>query len=171
MQKLSFAVLAMFVVALQAGAQTKISGKVHCAKPDPSYAIEVGDRPGHSLALNKTACTWTTPLEIEGLQSKDGVDTSTVEISGTKMTESGYDLTTMSNGDKFAVRFQGAITASKDGSAAIAGKWSFASGTGKLKGIRGSGTYKGTGVADGSGDIDVEGEYTMAAAKPAPAKK
>jgi hypothetical protein len=171
MRKMFFAVLALLVMTIQAGAQTKISGKSHCAKPDPNYAIEVGDRPGHSLALNKTACNWTTPVEIEGLQSKDGMDTSTVEISGAKMTESGYDVTTMANGDKFAVRFQGTIAAGKDGTATIAGKWSFASGTGKLKGIKGSGTYKGTGMADGSGDIDVEGEYTIAAATPVPAKK
>ena len=36
---------------------------------------------------------------------------------------------------------------------------------GKLKGIKGSGTYKGSGLADGTSDVEVEGEYTMPAAK------
>jgi len=38
-----------------------------------------------------------------------------------------------------------------------------ASGTGKLKGIKGGGTYKGTAGADGSITYAVEGEYSLPA--------
>jgi hypothetical protein len=41
------------------------------------------------------------------------------------------------------------------------GTWSFAGGTGKLKGIKGKGTYKGKGAPDGSATYEVEGEYEM----------
>ena len=55
----------------------------------------------------------------------------------------------------------------KDKTATFEGKWTFTSGTGKLKGM----TYNGTGAADGTSSIDVEDEYTLPEAKPAaPAK-
>jgi hypothetical protein len=41
------------------------------------------------------------------------------------------------------------------------GTWSFTSGTGKLKGIKGKGTYKGTANADGSMTYQVDGEYSL----------
>ena len=41
------------------------------------------------------------------------------------------------------------------------GTWTFTGGTGKLKGIKGKGTYKDKGAADGSGTIEVEGEYEL----------
>jgi len=45
------------------------------------------------------------------------------------------------------------------------GTWSFTGGTGKLKGLKGKGTYKGTGNADGSMTYEVEGDYELPAAK------
>ena len=66
------------------------------------------------------------------------------------------------------VQYQGMIKGNKDGSAVFNGKWTFVNGTGKLKGIKGGGTYKGTGSADAStGNIEVEGEYSFGAAKAA----
>ncbi len=41
------------------------------------------------------------------------------------------------------------------------GAWSFTGGTGKLKGIKGKGTYKGTFSADQSINYEVEGEYGL----------
>jgi hypothetical protein len=163
-------VVVVCVAALPAGAQTKITGKATCSKPDPSYNVDVGDSTGHGLMLQKATCTWDTPLEIEGAKSKDGTDVSTIEAWGGKMNQSGYNTSNMDNGDKFTVRYQGKITAGKDGSATYEGKWTFVSGTGKLKGIKGSGTYKGSGPADGSGTVDVEGEYSIAPPMPAKGK-
>jgi hypothetical protein len=40
-----------------AGAQTKLSGN----KPDAQYAIELADRPNHSLTMAKFTCTWSKP--------------------------------------------------------------------------------------------------------------
>ena len=85
------------------------------------------------------------------------------------MHDAGYHVATMDNGDTYAVRFTGNATGAKDKTAAITGKWTFVSGTGKLKGIKGGGTYKGTGAADGSAEVEVEGDYTLAAKATAPA--
>jgi hypothetical protein len=168
---LSVAVL-VFAFAVVAGAQTKITGSAHCAKGDPSYSIEVTDHPGHTWKLEKAVCTWTTPIEIAGIKTKDGVDVRSIESTATKMTSSGTHVSTMENGDKFYVSFHD-TAAVKDGKPGNAmGTWSFTGATGKLKGLKGKGTYVGKFQADGSADVDVEGEYTMApAASPASPKK
>ena len=169
MQKTGLLLVAALALAVPASAQTKVSGKVHCAKGDPDYTIEVGDRPGHVLTARKSACTWTEGMQIAGMGVKSGADVATGEVNGMTARDSGYHVATMDNGDKFTVRFNGAATMGKDKGGTIDGKWTFVSGTGKLKGIKGGGTYKGTANPDGSGDVTVEGDYTLPAPKtPAP---
>jgi hypothetical protein len=170
MKKLGLVLLMACAIALPATAQTKISGKQTCAKPDPMQSIDVGDKPGHSVMIQKAACKWDTGLEIEGTKSTESTDVSTAEVWGTTATQHGYNMGTMDNGDKFTVKWTGTMKVAKDGTAAFDGKWTFISGTGKLMGIKGSGTYKGTGSADGSGTVDVEGDYTIAMAAMKPAK-
>jgi hypothetical protein len=155
-------------VAGSAAAQTKFTGKVHCAKAEPDYSIEVGDKPGHVLTARKASCTWTEATDIAGLKVKSAQDVATGEVDGASMRDSGYHVATMDNGDTYAVRFNGNAMAAKDKTAAITGKWTFVSGTGKLKGIKGGGTYKCTSSADGSADVAVEGDYALAAKTTAP---
>jgi len=169
MRKTGLLWLAALVLALPASAQTKTGGKVHCAKSDPDSMIEVGDKPGHAMYMRKAACTWDGQ-EIEGLKTKSGVDVATGEANGSAAHDNGYHTATMDNGDKYTVRFTGSATMAKDGSGTGDGKWTFVSGTGKLKGIKGGGTYKVTANADGSADVTVDGDYSIAAAKPAAAK-
>lgn len=59
------------------------------------------------------------------------------------------------------MRFQGANTVKNGAIQSSQGTWSFTGGTGKLKGIKGKGTYKGTGTADGGVTYEVEGEYEL----------
>ena len=141
-----------------AAAQTKISGTLQCAKADPAHSIEVGDAPGHMMTLGKVACTWSKTFEMGGSTSKDGYSIASSEIEGGKSTETGVHAGTMSNGDRYFVKFHGTGTVAKDGGASVAGTWSFTGGTGKLKGLTGGGTYKTTGAADGTGTAQVEGE-------------
>jgi hypothetical protein len=170
MRKFGLVLLIACAVTLPATAQTKISGKQTCAKPDPQQSIDVGDKAGHSVTVQKAACKWDVGLEIEGVKSTESVDVASGEVWGTSATQHGYNMSTMDNGDKFTVKYSGTIKVAKDGTAAFDGKWNFVSGTGKLKGIKGSGTYKGTGSADGSGTVDVEGDYTIAPAAVKPTK-
>jgi hypothetical protein len=165
-QRILWTVVLVLALSGTLAAQTKISGTITCSKPDPAYSIDVPDRAGHSIMLAKFACTWTKPMEIEGVQTKDGVDVGTDDGSGTRLRGSGYHMSNMSNGDKIFVRFSGTDTMTKDGKpAGNAGTWSFTGGTGKLKGITGKGTYKGTASADGNMVTDVEGDYQLPAAK------
>lgn len=171
MRRTGLLMLAALVLALPASAQNKLSGKVHCAKADPDYSIEVGDKAGHIVTARKTACTWSDGMQIEGVAVKTGTDVATGEVNGATMRDAGYHTATMDNGDKFTVRFNGAAALAKDNTGTIDGKWTFVSGTGKLKGIKGGGTYKGKANADGTGDVEVEGDYTLPAKTTAPPAK
>ncbi len=141
--------------------ENKISGTLQCAKPQPQHAIEVGDRPGHSLALGQSKCTWTKPLEIAGIQSKDGLSTVFSEVTGnTSRILVGYHTTSMANSDSLFVRYQGMANLKEGVTQSEEGRWSFGGGNGKLKGLRGQGTYKC--VSSGEGvTCEIEGGYVL----------
>ncbi len=151
----------LLVAVSAASAQTKISGTVQCGKPDTQQKVDVGDRPNHSFMITQGRCTWTKPLEIAGTQDKEGLNTIFGEISGNKSRDHGFYVDSMVSGDKAHVSYQG-MTALKDGQPqSFEGTWSYTGGTGKLKGLKGKGTYKGTAAADGTVTYDVEGEYEL----------
>ena len=151
--------LGAVALAAAAVAQTKTSGTAQC-KSDPPAPVEVGDKPGHAFAIGKAQCTWTG-FEIAGVQYKDGVSVSADEMNGDKSTSNGYHTATLANGDKATAHFQG-TAALKDGKfVSASGTWTFTSGTGKVKGIKGKGTYKGTPNADGTVTFQVDGEYSL----------
>ncbi len=161
MRKMTLAAVALAAFVTSAIAQTKISGTVQCAKPDEQHALDVGDRPQHSLAISKGKCTWTKPMEIAGTQTKDDSFTGFEDVSATKGSGRGYVVGTLANGDKMYVRTQSTATL-KDGSMQTeTGSFTFTGGTGKAKGIKGKGTYKGKPAPDGSATFDVEGEYEL----------
>jgi hypothetical protein len=153
--------LVVFALATVASAQTKVSGTLQCAKPDQQQAIEVGDRPNHSFVIFQIKCTLTKSLEIPGLQNKEYVNTIFSEVSGNRWHSQAYGVVTMTNGDKYYVRSQGSATLKEGVLESMEGKWSHAGGTGKLKGLKGQGTYKGKGAPDGTSTYEIEGEYEL----------
>ncbi len=159
--RITLACLIVLALATAASAQTKISGTLKCNKPDPSYAIEVGDRPGHAFGIDRVACTWTKPLEMAGIQAKEGYSVGFGESSGSKANARGYHVSTMANGDKTYVRFQGTDTMKEGKPQSSQGTWSYTGGSGKYKGLKGKGTYRGTATADGGMTYEVEGEYEL----------
>src|SRR5215469_9264243 len=153
--------IAVLALATLLSAQTKISGTVQCGKSDEQHMLAVGDHPGHSLMISKGKCTWTKPMEIAGTQTKEDVGTNVDDVHGNKSQGHGYAVGTLANGDKMYVHIQGSSTL-KDGAVETAeGTWSFTGGTGKLKGVKGKGSYKGKGAPDGSATYEVEGEYEL----------
>jgi len=148
-------------VSLGLSAQTKTSGTATC-KSDPASPppVALSDKPNHSFAVGKAQCTWTN-FVVAGLQYKDGTSTSLNEITGDTSSYNGYHVATMTNGDTTTSKFQGSGKM-KDGKPVSGeGTWTFTSGTGKLKGIKGKGTFKGTANADGSVTYQVDGEYSL----------
>ena len=153
--------LVVFALAAVASAQTKFSGTLQCAKPDQQQAIEVGDRPNHSFVIFQMKCTWTKSLEIGGVQSKEDVYTEFFEVSGNRSHGQAYGVGTMTNGDKYYARIQASGTLKDGVLESTEGKWSYAGGTSKLKGLKGKGTYTGKGAPDGTSTLEVEGEYEL----------
>jgi hypothetical protein len=161
--KTRFVSLALVGVLVAAGlsAQTKASGKCTC-KADPASppAVALTDKPNHSFAVGKALCTWTNWV-MAGVQAKDGTSTDLDEINGDTISVGGYHVATMTNGDTWVAKYEGSGKL-KDGKPVSGeGTWTLTSGTGKLKGIQGKGTYKGTANADGSVTYQVDGEYQL----------
>jgi len=149
-------------------AQTKVAGKMQCPKPEVVGTAEAGDQAGHRLTLEKNTCTWSTPMEMVGEKSKDGTYVAFSEASPTRASTTGTYVGNMDNGDKFYLSFHWAVV--KDGKPkswieGVKGTWAFTGGTGKLKGIRGTGWYTATEDENG-GVVDMEGEYAVPAAAP-----
>jgi hypothetical protein len=149
-----------------ANAQTKISGTVKCNKPEPAYKLEVGDRSGHAMYLEKTNCTAMQAFEVGGSKYKEGYSISISEETATRDVGNGTHVSVFESGDKAFVSFRSSLP-QKDGKTVgdSVGTWSYTGGTGKLKGIKGKGTYKVTPNDDGTVTIAVEGEYDLPAAR------
>jgi hypothetical protein len=153
----------VFLVAMTTviAAQTKISGTLQCSQPQASKPVEVGDHANHSLGVAQTKCTWTKGLEMAGIQTKEGVSSALEDIGAKTIQEEGYHAGTMANGDKYFVRYRGTSTLKEGKPEGAGGTWSFAGGTGKMKGLKGKGTYKGTPNPDGTFTFSVEGDYEL----------
>ena len=159
---LFFLVCAIASLAL---AQTKVTGTCQCSKPDPMHSIAVADHEGHMLMLEQAKCTWTKPMEMAGSKSKEGSSTDSGEVDGNTTTYSGFHTSSMESGDQFFVGYKGTATAKDGKPVGSKGTWWFTSGTGKLKGIKGKGTFAGKPTDDGGVIFDVMGTYTIPAAK------
>jgi hypothetical protein len=159
MRKSVLLLLLMLSLSSATSAQTKISGISQCGKPDPQHMVPVGDRPDHVFGVSKFKCTWTKPLDIEGIQTKQDDITGFSEVTGNSATDRSYVVATMSNGDSLFARPQGKSILKNGVLQSAAGTWTYVRGTGKLKGIQGKGTYKCRSNPDGTSTCDIEGEY------------
>jgi len=161
MRRIFMVAAAVLFCAATASAQNKVSGTAQCGKPDPMHVVPVGDRADHNLAVAQFKCTYSKPLEIGGDKSKDGLSTETADVSGNDSRARGFHVVTMESGDKAFFWYQG-TGKTKDGAPLEAkGNWGITGGSGKLKGLKGKGTYNCTPSGDGY-SCEVEGEYQLA---------
>jgi len=143
-------------------AQTNVASSGKCGKPDVEQSIPAGDQAGHVFMLAQGKCALTG--DINGAASKEGAFSERREITGTHLKAWGVFVATMDSGDKIYYTYQATATM-KEGSPMTGGdKWQATGGTGKMKGIKGSGTCKLSGNANGSWDFTCTGDYTPAGA-------
>jgi hypothetical protein len=161
MRKVLFVVAPVLLFGSAAMAQGKIDTKWHCSKASAEQKMDVGDMPGHMYAIAQGTCDATS--SDPGFAEKTGAGTEYQDNTKTSMTSHGQFMVTMDNGDK--VHYSYTDTGSADTTKPMSNKWSIVSGTGKQKGIKGSGTCSGTANADGSSDWTCTGTYTMAMGK------
>jgi hypothetical protein len=158
MRKLILVPALLCGITVIAGAQTKLSGRLTCAKPS---AREGGGSGVAMVVFQRSNCNWTTPFTIDGNKPGRTVDTSIGDVTGSTGTLHGYSASVMDNGDTTIARFQGTSQQKKDGTSTDKGTWKYVRGTGKFAGISGGGTFKGTGAADGSSWADITGHYSL----------
>jgi hypothetical protein len=146
----------------------KFAGTMECPAAAPAGMAEVGDTPGHAFVLIKTKCTWTKG-DMAGVKLSSEEDAGVSEMtSATASKDMGYGVSTLANGDKSFVKFQGSGTykaGNPPAPTAASGTFSFTGGTGKMKGLKGNGTYKGVFKADGSVTWTIDGTYSIPGAK------
>jgi hypothetical protein len=151
-------------LASGAVAQTKTSGSIDCQKADPMHVIQIPDRPGFSYAISQSKCTWTKSMTLAGIEGKEFVNTGFSETTGASTRTTGIGVTNY-GADKVYSRSTGTFDQK---TLTYSGKWTFIDGTGKLRGIKGSGTYacKAKSAEPGAGyTCESEGEYTLPATK------
>jgi hypothetical protein len=159
---------AVFAFALSiTSAQTKTSLSGKCGKPDVQQSIPAGDVDGHTFSLAQAKCT--ARGDVNGAAPKDGVYAEHRDSTAKHAKGWGVYVETFDSGDKVFYDYQTNVTMKDDGTASGTNKYQITGGTGKMKGIKGSGTCKLTGATDGGTGYDCTGEYTIAAV--APAKK
>jgi hypothetical protein len=140
----------------------KLAGKVRCDKPDPAHSIEVPDRPGHQLIIAKRKCTWTEPMAIMGTKTKDGVIVDFAEQKEGALSTNGFEVDTLNDGEKLTMHKDGQVFGEK-GPATTKGRWHFMRGTGRLRGIKGGGSYEGKLEEDDVLTVEFEGVYDPSA--------
>jgi hypothetical protein len=141
-----------------AGAYVKLEGKVRCDKPETAHAIEVPDRPGHALMIEKRKCTWTEPMKLQGAKMRDGVEVGFAEAMEGTLHNHGFEVDKLDNGEELTMHTNGEVAGEK-GPTTAKGRWNFMRGTGMFKGIKGGGNYEGKIDADDVLTLEFEGVY------------
>ena len=160
MRKTLYLVCFACLLTSLAVAQTKMSGTIKCGKSSIEHMVPVGDHPDHFFGVTQANCSWSKPWTVADVASKEGTGTGVVEANGEIGKAHGVYVDTMANGDKAHYRYESTST-TKNGQIQInEHKWQLVEGTGKLKGVKGHGTCKGSGTTDGGVTYECEGEYT-----------
>jgi hypothetical protein len=157
---------AFVVVASVAGvlAQTPAAGKLDtqwkCSAPNPMNALPIGDVPDHAYVIEQTKCT-AAKGEIAGVKQKEGAATEFMEAKGDNGSGHGIFIETFASGDKITYTYTFTGVSKNHMLVSGSNKWTMTEGTGKFKGIKGSGTCAAKGNPDGSGVYDCMGTYTV----------
>jgi len=161
MRKLLLVALALLVSGSVAMAQSKVDTKWHCSKATTEHKLDVGDAPDHTYSIGQGTCDATA--SAGDLKEKNGQYTEFHDAWKASFNFHGYFNATMDDGDKVHYTYEG--SASTDIAKPAANKWKIVSGTGKHKGIKGSGSCAGKVNADGSADWECTGTYSTGMAK------
>jgi len=153
--------LAVSTTAAQTPASGKIASSWKCTVPNLGNALPVGDEPNHMYVVEQVKCT-ATKGDIAGVPEKEGTATEFVEVTGDTSTGHGVFVETLANGDKAFVSYTFKGTSKNKVMVSGTNKWTFAGGTGMLKGAKGGGTCTAKGNPDGGLTFECSGTYTLA---------
>ena len=161
--KLRFGMIALMVFSSTALAlaQTRVAGTVECSGPEQIHVMRLSDQANHFFVMSQGKCHWTKPIDIAGTRTQTDESTVSKEVLGAQAHVRGYVTETTAGGDKFSYRIVGEQVLDHGKTVSEHGDWIIVSGTGKLKGVHGKGTY--TGKLQGKSMVfNLEGEYQAA---------
>ena len=156
MRRLLLVALLLLVSGSIAMAQNKIDTKWHCPKPTADNKFDVGDVPEHIYWIGQGACSATS--SDDAFKEKSAEYTEFQERWKASYNNHGRFNVTLVNGDKVYYTYEG--SAPTDIAKPATNKFKILSGTGKHKGIKGSGACSGSRTADGS-DWTCSGTYSI----------
>ncbi len=151
------------VVALALGmasAQTKTTMTGKCSKPTVQQSLSVPEQQGHSFTISQGNCT--AMGDVKGVAGKSGVYTEHGDMMGNHLKNGGVYVETLDSGDNIFYEYQGTAMTNNGAITSGTNTYRIAGGTGKMKGIKGSGNCKLTGNSDGSLDYSCNSTYTLA---------
>ena len=159
MKKIYLGLSLMCMVSSLALAQGRTNVQWKCDKPSGQQSIPLGDKPGHSYAIEQINCT-AMKGDIGGNKMKSGMGTEFLDVRGDQVTGHGEFIESMENGDKNLYKYEFSGT-TKDGAfESGTNKWSLIEGGGKMKGGKANGTCKAKGNHDQSTAFDCMGTYS-----------
>src|ERR1700758_4423436 len=140
--------LAFFLTTVRA--DDKISSQWKCDASAPeTHSFNVGDKEGHAYFLAQGKCTPGKDSSIAEVKEQEGTYTAFSDRSGNSTSDHGTFVVTMANGDKLFYKYHGTSMTKDKKMVSGNNKWTI-TGTGKLKEIKGEGSFKGKGSDDGS---------------------
>ena len=133
-------VCAALVCATAASAQTKHTFSGVCSKPDSQQSVPAGDKDGHMFTISSGKCT--SKGAVNGVESKDGAWADHGDSMGTKGKVSGMFVQNLDGGDKVFYSYSESVTMKDNMPQTASVSYTITGGTGKMKGLKGSGTCK-----------------------------
>jgi len=156
-------VIVALAVAM-ASAQTKATMSGKCGKPDVQQSIPAGDQQGHVFVLAQGTCTVTG--DVGGAAAKEGDYSEHGDMTATHMKNWGVYTVTFDSGDKVYYNYQSTGIMKNGALLTETNKYQAIAGTGKMKGIKGTGGCTLTPTSDSGVDYTCTGDYTLAGAAP-----
>jgi hypothetical protein len=151
----SCAVLALAIGS--ASAETTIVGT--CPKADVQQSVPAGDKSGHVFAVVQGKCA--TSGSIAGVKSKDGAYAAHSDVTPTRNKSWGVYIETYEGGDKITYTYHLSIVL-KDGiTQSGKGAYQAIRGTGKMKGIKATGTCDYSGGPNDAINFTCSGDSTL----------
>jgi hypothetical protein len=157
MRKIAWVAFALLLFASTAMAQNKVDTKWTCSKPSAYHSVAVGDAPNHNYTIIQGSCKSTAS---EANFPEDNCDyTEFQEMLDASVSVHGRMNVTMKNGDKVYYSYEGSF--STDITKPFSQRWKLVNGTGKYISIKGHGTCSGLVHADGTGDMECVGSFSI----------
>lgn len=156
-------IVPLFVLSIPAAAQAQSPIKTtwKCGVVQPTTAVPLPGQTDHVYSVYKVNCT-ADAGEIAGVKQKEGTATEFADAKPTGAMGHGIFVETLENGDTITYKYQMTTTTKDKVVQSASNTWTIAGGTGKLKGITGTGTCKGKGDAEGTLSLLCTGGYTLA---------